>query len=168
MDLLVTPDGWLSWNGLRARCALGSGGVGSKMREGDGVTPVGNFPLRVVFFRPDRVETPKSALPVMAITPADGWCDDPDSPDYNRHVVLPHPARHERLWREDAVYDLLVVVGYNDSPVIRGAGSAIFLHLARPGFTPTEGCVALEMEPLRRIVESCGPKDRICVSARQR
>jgi L,D-peptidoglycan transpeptidase YkuD (ErfK/YbiS/YcfS/YnhG family) len=168
MDLVVTPDGWLRWNGRRARCALGFGGVETSKREGDGVTPVGNFPLREVFFRPDRVEAPKTALPVRAITPEDGWCDDPASPDYNRHIGLPHPARHERLWREDGVYDLLVVLGYNDAPVVRGAGSAIFLHLARPGFTPTEGCVALEMGPLRDIVELCGPTDRICVSARRK
>ncbi|MBL8673626.1 MAG: hypothetical protein JNL07_01960, partial [Rhodospirillales bacterium] len=96
-----------------------------------------------------------TSLPVRAIAEADGWCDDPASPDYNRPVILPHPARHERLWRDDGLYDVLVEIGHNDDPPRAGLGSAIFMHVARPGYAPTEGCVALRIEDLRVALRSC-------------
>lgn len=132
------------------RCALGRGGIRADKREGDGATPAGLLPLRRLLYRADRLAPPRVAgLPVEPLAPEDGWCDDPDHPDYNRRVALPHPARHERLWREDGIYDLIVVLGWNDAPVQRHRGSAIFLHLARPGFPPTEGCIALAEPDLR-------------------
>ena len=94
-------------------------------------------------------------MPSRAIGPADGWCDDPACPDYNRLVALPHPGSHERLWRDDRLYDLVVVVGYNDAPAVPGRGSAIFLHVAAPDFAPTEGCVAIAADALIDIVARC-------------
>ncbi len=91
-------------------------------------------------------------MPVEPLAPDDGWCDDPNHPDYNRMVRLPHPARHETLWRADAVYDIIGVLGWNDAPVVRRAGSAIFLHVARPDLAPTEGCIALKLPDLRRLL----------------
>jgi L,D-peptidoglycan transpeptidase YkuD (ErfK/YbiS/YcfS/YnhG family) len=148
----VTAEGLLSFRGERLRCALGAGGVRPDKREGDGATPAGLLPLRRVLFRADRGPRPLAAVPVEPIAPEDGWCDDPAHPDYNRQIRLPHPARHERLWREDAIYDLIGVLGWNDRPVVRGRGSAIFLHLARPGLPPTEGCIALPGPELRRLL----------------
>lgn len=149
----VTPDGLLRMGGLVFRCALGAGGVRADKSEGDGATPAGLMPLRRVLYRADRVAVPQG-LRVRAepIAPTDGWCDDPGHPDYNMQVALPHPARHERLWREDALYDILGVLGWNDAPVVRGRGSAIFLHLARPDYAPTEGCVALAGRDLRTLL----------------
>lgn len=165
MDIFVSAAGTLTWQGRTVRCALGRGGIGTDKAEGDGKTPAGCFALREIFYRADRLAAPESGLPIRIIRPHDGWCDDPAHPDYNRHVTLPHPGRHERLWREDAVYDLLAVLGYNDAPVMAGAGSAIFLHAARPDFAPTEGCVALAPEILADLLRSCMPGDRLCVSA---
>jgi L,D-peptidoglycan transpeptidase YkuD (ErfK/YbiS/YcfS/YnhG family) len=100
------------------------------------------------------VPVPHTALPREPIAPDDGWCDDPGHPDYNRRVRLPHPAHHEALWRSDGLYDLVGVLGWNDAPVERGRGSAIFLHVARPGLAPTEGCVALELADLQALLRA--------------
>ena len=148
----VTPDGLLRFRGETLRCALGAGGIRADKAEGDGATPTGLLPIRRILWRADRGPRPAAALPTEPIAPDDGWCDDPGHPDYNRPVRLPHPARHERLWREDAVYDVIGILGWNDAPVVRGRGSAIFLHVARPGFAPTEGCVALPEPDLRRLL----------------
>lgn len=152
MDLLVSNPGKLQFGDHHFRCALGRGGIISDKREGDGGTPVGRFALRQVFYRADRTDPPQTCLPLSAIGPQDGWCDDPDHGDYNRPVRLPHPARCERMWREDGLYDLLVVLGYNDDPPVAGLGSAIFLHVAKPDWQPTEGCVALNLDDLRRLL----------------
>jgi L,D-peptidoglycan transpeptidase YkuD (ErfK/YbiS/YcfS/YnhG family) len=144
--------GILAIGGGTFRAALGRGGVRLDKREGDGATPVGVLPLRAVLYRADRQAVPVCAVPVRPLGGSDGWCDDPDHAAYNRLVRLPIDARAEALWREDAVYDIIGVLGWNDDPVRPGLGSAIFLHLARPDFTPTEGCIALAADDLCRIL----------------
>src|ERR1700722_16314481 len=164
MDLIVSysPEGpVLDWGAGPRRCAIGPAGIARKISEGDGVTPLGVFPLREVFYRANRVAKPKSILPVRAIARDDGWCDAPDDRNYNRLVKLPSPASAETLWREDHVYDLVAVIGFNDDPVTPGKGSAIFLHLARPDYLPTAGCVALAENDLRAALEQLQAGDRI-------
>lgn len=151
-DLIVEPDGWLRYGDARYRCALGRTGVRRDKQEGDGATPVGRFALRRLLYRADRVGRPSTPLPSAAIRPEDGWCDAPEHAAYNRQVTLPFDASHEDLWRDDEIYDLLVVLGHNDDPVIAGAGSAIFLHVARPDYSPTQGCVALGVADLRDLL----------------
>ncbi len=151
----VAGSGVLDWRGRRYRCALGRSGVRLDKREGDGATPAGRFFLRQCFFRPDRVLRPTTDLPIRAVTERDGWCDDPAHPTYNQWIELPHPARHECLWRADGLYDLIVVIGHNDAPVVPGAGSAIFLHVAKPDLEPTEGCVALARGDLLTVLVDC-------------
>ena len=148
--------------------ALGPGGVTSNKREGDGATPIGGFALRRVLYRPDRLARPETDLPVAALRPEDGWCDDPDDAAYNRPVRLPYGASHERLWRDDGIYDVIVVLGHNDDPPVPGRGSAIFLHLARPGFVPTEGCVALTNSELLSVLSFCRVGDSVRVEAKPR
>lgn len=145
-------DGLLRFQGGIYRCAIGKGGWRADKREGDGATPVGLLPLRRVLYRADRLTPPRAAVPVAPIAPDDGWCDDTTHTDYNSQIRLPHSARHEELWRADEIYDVIGVLGWNDAPVARGRGSAIFLHLARPGFSPTEGCIALELRDLLRVL----------------
>jgi L,D-peptidoglycan transpeptidase YkuD (ErfK/YbiS/YcfS/YnhG family) len=154
---VVTADGWLSWGVRRWRCAFGPAGIRADKREGDGATPAGRFPLRRLLWRADRLARPATALPTAPIDSADGWCDDPTHADYNRQVRLPHPARAERLWREDGLYDLVVVLGHNDDPPVAGHGSAIFLHVARPDYAPTLGCVALARADLLDMLRDCRP-----------
>jgi len=153
---LAGPDRLLRFEGQVFRCALGKGGIrpAEAKREGDGATPAALLPLRRVLYRADRGPAPRCAVPVEPLAPADGWCDDPAHPLYNRPVPTPFDASHERLWREDHVYDVIGVLGWNDSPPERGRGSAIFLHLAREDFAPTEGCVALGERDLRRVLEA--------------
>jgi L,D-peptidoglycan transpeptidase YkuD (ErfK/YbiS/YcfS/YnhG family) len=152
MRAIVTPDGKFTLGTESFRAALGYGGIRSDKREGDGATPTGLLPLREVLYRPDRLQAPASAVPVKPLSPSDGWCDDPTHPAYNRPVRLPINASAEALWRDDAVYDIIGVLGWNDDPVLPGRGSAIFLHLARPDFSPTEGCIALAPDHLRHVL----------------
>ncbi len=165
MDILVSADGTLEWRGRRLRCALGRGGVTDVKREGDGATPTGCFALRRVYYRPDRGAPPATALPVSATDPTDAWCDDPADAAYNTLVRGAHAASAETLWRDDALYDVVVVLAHNDDPVVPGAGSAIFLHIARPDYRPTEGCVAVAREDLLEILAACDETTRLCVSA---
>ncbi len=151
---------------LLVPCALGRGGVRADKREGDGAAPLGTFALRRLWYRADRFpEPPACRLPMRPIGRDDGWCDDPAAAEYNRPLTLPHPARHERLWRDDALYDLVVEIGYNDDPVVAGAGSAIFLHVARDGYRPTEGCVAIARADLLRLLTAIEPETRMRIAA---
>jgi len=155
--LIVSPDGHLGFEGYVFECALGRGGRSLKKTEGDGITPIGSWPVRQVLYRPDRLEEPVCKLPLQALSPNDGWCDDPKHEDYNQFVQLPHPASCENLWRTDHVYDLIVTLGYNDDPVVAGTGSAIFFHVAKDNYKPTEGCVAIRLEELLDILKRLEP-----------
>lgn len=150
----LSADGFLHFRGATYRAAFGRGGIHAHKQEGDQATPAALLPLRRVLYRADRITRPRTTLPVEPIAPNDGWCDDPANPAYNQQVQLPFPARHEELWRRDALYDLIGILGWNDKPVVRGRGSAIFLHVARGDFAPTEGCIALELADLLRILEA--------------
>jgi L,D-peptidoglycan transpeptidase YkuD (ErfK/YbiS/YcfS/YnhG family) len=155
------------WDGARARCAVGRAGVvpEADKREGDGATPAGRYPFRRVFYRPDRERPPLSGLTVIALREDDGWCDDPADPAYNRPVRLPYPASAEQMWREDGLYDIVVVIGHNDDPPVPGMGSAIFVHCANidadGNYATTAGCVALAKDDLRALVHALQSGDEI-------
>ena len=161
MNLIIRPDLRAEWNNHMLRCAVGRSGISANKREGDGATPVGYFLAREVFYRADRMAKPPTKLPCRPLAEADGWCDDPADPRYNRAVTLPYAASHEELMRHDGLYDLVVVLGYNDDPVIAGLGSAIFLHVATPDFAPTEGCVALALADLQAVAADLRPGHKI-------
>lgn len=144
--------GVLTLGGWSAPCALGRSGRRAIKREGDGATPIGRWELRTVHFRADRGRRPRTSLPVQALRRDDGWCDAACDRNYNRHVRHPYPASAEQLWRDDGVYDVIVTTSHNVRPRLRGGGSAIFMHLARPGFAPTAGCVALTLRDLRHLL----------------
>jgi len=150
-------SGLLRWASGAARCAIGRGGVGVKLREGDGITPLGIYPLRKILYRADHGPAPRTGLPVEALNPDDGWCDAPGDPLYNRPVKHPYAASAEKMWRDDLLYDVVGVIGFNDDPVTDGAGSAIFLHVAREDYAPTEGCVALALSDLRKALAELEP-----------
>ncbi len=144
-------------------CALGAGGRRAAKREGDGATPRGAFALLSAFYRADRGPRPRCPLPLRRSTAADGWCDDAASASYNRPVRLPVAFGHERMWRDDRLYDLGLVVDYNLRGTRRGRGSAIFLHVASPDDAPTAGCVALRPADLRRLLPRLRPGCRLLV-----
>ena len=144
--------GLLEGAGLRLRAACGRAGVRASKTEGDGATPPGILPLLRVLYRADRSKKPDCAVPVEPIAPDDGWCDDPADPAYNRQIRLPYAARHEILWRDDGLYDVVGVLGWNASPVVPERGSAIFLHAATPDYAPTAGCIALALPDLHRVL----------------
>lgn len=157
--------GLLTWPGGNTCAVCGRGGVRADKREGDGASPAGTFPLLSGYYRSDRIATPQSGLRMTALRPDDGWVDDPADPSYNRPVKLPYPAHHEQLWLADGVYDILVVIGYNTDPVVPGAGSAIFLHIARPDLAPTDGCIAVGREVLAGLLPMLGPGSTITIAA---
>ena len=160
----ISPSKNLLWQDNSYRCALGKMGVSAHKQEGDSATPVGIFPLREVFYRSDRLTLPLTKLPISELGQEDGWCDDPDHPDYNKKVEFPHTGRCEELWRDEAIYDVIVVIGYNDNPPIPNKGSAIFLHIAREDYEPTEGCVALKRKDLLEIIRELPPDSQIEIS----
>jgi len=169
MDIHVSAAGLLSWSGAdgaerRVRCAVGRGGIAAAKREGDGVTPAGRWPLRRVHYRPDRLPKPACRLPLRPIGADDGWCDDPECPAYNRLVALPHPGGHETLCRDDALYDIVVELGYNDGPPRPGRGSAVFLHIAGPDYAPTAGCVAIARGDMPALLGALDGDDWIVIS----
>jgi L,D-peptidoglycan transpeptidase YkuD (ErfK/YbiS/YcfS/YnhG family) len=124
--------------------------------EGDGASPAGTFPLIEAYYRPDRVRGIRTGLPLTALRPDHGWVDAPDDPFYNRLVTLPYAASHEAMWRADGLYDIVVLIGYNTTPPIPGRGSAIFLHVAQPDFSPTAGCIAISREVLFGLLPLLG------------
>jgi L,D-peptidoglycan transpeptidase YkuD (ErfK/YbiS/YcfS/YnhG family) len=144
--------GWATLGERRWRCTVGAGGIREDKVEGDSATPVGEFPLRRIYYRNDLVVLPKVALPARPIGEHDGWCDDPRSPTYNRLVNIPNEWSAEKMWREDGLYDLVVVVGYNDDPPEGEWGSAIFLHIARDDYAGTQGCVAFSRDDLLELL----------------
>jgi L,D-peptidoglycan transpeptidase YkuD (ErfK/YbiS/YcfS/YnhG family) len=155
--------GTLRLGGRGWPCALGHSGRRARKREGDGATPVGRWGVAGVLYRADRVRRPPTRLPLRPIRPSDGWCDDPADRNYNRKVRHPYPASAERLWRQDGVYDVVVVLTHNSRPRVRGLGSAVFMHVARSGYLPTEGCIALRREHLLALVRRLGPGARVRV-----
>ena len=142
-------------------CALGRSGPRRDKREGDGASPIGRFGVLHAFYRADRLRRPRTLLRLRPIRPHDGWCDDPHDRRYNRPVRRPYPASHEAMWREDHLYDVVLDLACNRGPIVRGRGSAIFLHLARPDFAATQGCVAVPQAAARRLLERIGPRTRI-------
>lgn len=146
------------------RCSHGQNGCTPDKIEGDRMSPIGDFPLHRVFYRPDKVPLPETRLPVVAITENMGWCDDPASPEYNTLIDLPFTGSHEKMWRDDNLYDLVIEVGYNDDPIIPGKGSAIFIHCADADYKGTAGCVALKVADLQSLLKDLSPESVITIA----
>lgn len=166
MNLLtVTADGWVKAGGRRLKCALGRGGIQADKREGDGVTPTGLWYPEAVLYRSGYIMPPKTRMPVLPLFRNDGWCDAPFDLAYNQPVRLPFRASAEHLWRDDGVYDLIVVLDHNRHPTRPYHGSAIFMHICRSGFEPTEGCVALPVKDFRWLISRMTPQTTIQIGA---
>jgi L,D-peptidoglycan transpeptidase YkuD (ErfK/YbiS/YcfS/YnhG family) len=155
--------GILILDGRPIRVALGRGGVRANKFESDGATPRGTFhPLRL-WWRADRHARPRTVLPTRPIGPADGWCEDPTHRNYNRPVRLSADSGADRLARADHLYDFIIEIDHNARPRVARRGSAVFLHLARPGFSPTAGCVAMTKGAMLRLLARIGPRTKIVI-----
>lgn len=147
------PVGTLQAEGRIFKCALGRSGIVSDKKEGDGGTPIGVFPLRMLYYRVDSEPEISTILRSYSIKPDDFWCDDPADPvHYNQFINKKLSARAEKMWRDDHLYDLVVTLGYNDDPPVVGLGSAIFFHLAHEDYRPTEGCVAIARSDMKALL----------------
>ena len=155
--------GWLIAGPLALPVALGRGGIKANKREGDGGTPRGTFRARRLWWRAERHARPATPLPARRIKPDDGWCEDPSDRHYNRPVKVPAGSTADRLARKDELYDFIVEIDHNMRPRIAGRGSAVFVHVARPQFKPTAGCIALDIGSLRRLLARLGPRSKIVV-----
>ena len=155
----------LTFGGHEFSCAFGKNGVVPEQdgREGDGKTPLGTYPIRYGFYRADRIDLPQTKLVFWPLRKDDGWCDAPDDPAYNRPVRLPYPASTEHLWRESHVYDIIIALGHNDTPPEPGMGSAVFLHVAREGYVPTQGCVAVSRDDMLALVAGLSADSEIVI-----
>jgi L,D-peptidoglycan transpeptidase YkuD (ErfK/YbiS/YcfS/YnhG family) len=155
--------GWLIAGTLALPVAIGRGGIKANKREGDGATPRGVFRLKRLWWRADRHPRPRTMLPIRRIQRADGWCEDPHDRHYNQPVPVPEGSKADRLTRADQLYDFIIELDHNTRPRIAGRGSAVFVHIARPGFAPTAGCVALTLPALRILLAQVGPQTRIAI-----
>lgn len=162
-NILVNSKRILSFLGKKYKCVIGKNGISADKKEGDEATPVGTFPIRKIFYRADKIKKPISPFKTIALSQNDGWCDEINDQKYNQFIKLPYSASHENLWREDDLYDIIVVLGYNDNPPVPGKGSAIFIHIARPAFTPTAGCIALAYNDLVEVLKNCDSDTNVCV-----
>ena len=150
--IIVKKSGYLKYKNFKFRCALGRGGIKQKEREGDFITPKGKFILKKIYYRYDRVKKINSPLKKIKIKKNMGWCDDVRSNYYNKQIKINKKISHEKLYRKDNVYDIVVVLNYNLNPIIKGKGSAIFLHVAKKNYKKTQGCIALKKNELLNLV----------------
>ena len=156
-------QGWLVAGPMALPVALGRGGVKANKFEGDGATPRGSFRLKRLWWRAGRHPRPETLLPASRIRPDDGWCEDPGDRHYNQRIKVPPESKADRLARLDKLYDFIIELDHNTRPRIAGRGSAVFVHVARAGFAPTAGCVALRIDTLRRLLARLGPRTKIVV-----
>ena len=150
--IIVKKSGYLNYKNFKFRCALGKNGIKKKVKEGDFITPKGKYKLIKIYYRPDRIKKINSPLKKVRIKKNMGWCDDVNSKYYNKQIKINDKISHERLYRKDSLYDIIVVLNYNLNPIIRGKGSAIFLHVAKKNYSKTQGCIALKRNELLNLV----------------
>ena len=152
--IIIKKSCYLEYKNLKIRCALGKGGIKKKNREGDNITPKGIFKIIRFYYRSDKIKNINTLIKKRKIKKNIGWCDDPISKFYNKEIKLPSKFSHEKLYRNDSLYDIILVLNYNTKPVIKNKGSAIFIHIAKKKFEPTAGCIALKKKDLIELLNN--------------
>jgi len=163
--IIVKKSGYLKYKNLKFRCALGKNGIKKKIKEGDNVTPKGIFKITKIYYRQDKIKKIRTSIKKIKIKKNMGWCDDPKSNFYNQQIKLPSKFGHEKLYRNDRIYDLLVVLNYNTKPIIKNKGSAIFIHIAQKNYKPTAGCIALKKGDLIKLLQVIKKNTKINIFA---
>ncbi len=162
--IIINKSGLLKYNGLKFRCALGKAGIGKKNKEGDNITPKGNYKILKIYYRKDRIKKITSKFKLIKITKNMGWCDDPNSKKYNQLIQLPTSYSYEKLFRKENIYDLIIVLNYNIKPTIKNKGSAIFIHIASKNFNKTAGCIALKKYDLKKLIKAINKNVKIIIN----
>ena len=162
--IIVKKPGYLIFKNYKFRCSLGKNGIKYKKKEGDGCTPKGIFKLIKIYYRKDKIKHLKTKIKKNLISKNIGWCDDPRSKFYNKPIKLPSRFGHEKLYRKDNLYNIIIVLNYNIKPVIKNKGSAIFMHIAKKNYRPTAGCVALQKNDLIKLLEIIKKNTKIKIS----
>jgi len=150
--IIINKSGFLKYRDHKFKCALGKAGIGIKKTEGDNITPKGNFKIIKVYYRKDKIKKVHTKLRLIQIKKKMGWCTDPNNKDYNKQIKLPTKFNHEKLYRSDSLYDLILFINYNTNPIIKKRGSAIFIHFAKKKYNPTAGCIALKKKDLIQLL----------------
>ena len=159
--IIVKNPGYLIYKNSKFRCSLGINGIKNKKKEGDGITPKGIFKLKKIYYRNDKVKNIITKVKKIKITKDMGWCDDPKSKFYNKLIRLPSKFGHEKLYRKDDIYNLIIVLDYNMNPVTKNKGSAIFIHLAKKNYKPTQGCMGLKQNDLIKLIKMIKKNQKI-------
>jgi L,D-peptidoglycan transpeptidase YkuD (ErfK/YbiS/YcfS/YnhG family) len=159
--IIVKNPGYLIYKNSKFRCSLGINGIKNKKKEGDGITPKGIFKLKKIYYRKDKVKNIVTKVKKIKITKDMGWCDDPKSKFYNKLIRLPSKFGHEKLYRKDDIYNLIIILDYNMNPVIKNKGSAIFIHLAKKNYKPTQGCMGLKQNDLIKLIKMIKKNQKI-------
>ena len=162
--IIINKFGLIKYKNFKFRCALGKAGMGEKKREGDNVTPTGTFKIVKIYYRSDRIKKISSKFRTIEITKNMGWCDDPNSKNYNQLINLPSKYGHEKLFKKNNIYDIIVVLNYNMKPVVKNKGSAIFIHVAKKNYQPTQGCIALKKNDLLKILSKINKNIKIKIN----
>ena len=161
---IIIKNKYLIYGDYRTKCAVGKRGIKIKKKEGDLITPKGTYNLSRLLYRKDRVKNLKSSFKKYVINKNMGWCDDPNSKDYNKQIKLPFKYSHEKLYIKENIYDIILVLNYNMQPIKKNKGSAIFIHVAKRGFKPTKGCVAIKKNELRKIIKKINVRTRVKIT----
>ena len=162
MHIFINKN-YLTYNKLKVKCAIGKKGIGYKKKEGDLLTPAGQFKIKYILYRKDRVKI-STKLEKKIIKKNMGWCDDPKSNQYNKLIKLPFAYNHEKLFKKENIYDIILVLNYNMNPVKKNKGSAIFIHVAKNNFRKTEGCVAIKKLNLIKLIKKINPSTKVKIS----
>jgi L,D-peptidoglycan transpeptidase YkuD (ErfK/YbiS/YcfS/YnhG family) len=162
--IIINKSGYLKYNNLKFRCALGKAGVKGRKQEGDNVTPKGTFKIVKIYYRSDRIKKISSRFRPIKITKNMGWCDDPNSKNYNQLIKLPTKYGHEKLHKKNNVYDLIAVLNYNMNPIIKNKGSAIFIHVAKKKYKKTAGCIALKKVHLLNLIKKIKKNTKVVIN----
>ena len=162
--IIINKSRYLKFKNLTFKCSLGKSGIGDKEIEGDNVTPRGIYRIVKIYYRKDRIKKISSKFKLVEITKIMGWCNDIKSKKYNQLIKLPTKYSHEKLYRKDNVYDLILVLNYNMKPTIKNKGSAIFIHVTRENYQSTQGCIALKKNNLIKLISKINKNIKIKIN----
>ena len=162
--IIINKSGYLKYQDLKFKCALGKHGINKKKKEGDKITPKGTYKIVNIYYRKDRIKKISSKLKLIKIKKNMGWCDDPDNKNYNQLIKIPSKYSYENLYRKDNIYDLILILNYNMNPIVKNEGSAIFIHVAKKNYKKTAGCIALKKKDLKQLILKIKKKTKVIIN----